>query len=65
MQLVIANQLVAGGENFAVIWQRISNNEPCRPPLAIFQILEKTGIKSISDATRDHRFVQLKGRFEF
>ncbi len=49
-QPIVADQLLGCGENLAVIWQCISNNEPRRPPLAIFQILEETGIDGLRHA---------------
>ena len=48
-----------------VVWQRLSNNEPGGTPLAIFQVFEKSTIKSISDPPRDRRFIKLKSRLEF
>jgi hypothetical protein len=50
-QPVITDQLLRHGQDLAVIWQCISKNEPCRPTLAIFQVLEKTGIEGICNAT--------------
>jgi hypothetical protein len=49
-QPVIADQLLRQGQDLAVIRQCIPKNEPCRPTLAIFQILEKIGIKGICNA---------------
>jgi hypothetical protein len=49
-QPVVAEQLLRRGQDLAVIWQRISNHEPSRPTLAIFQVPEETGVKCICNA---------------
>jgi hypothetical protein len=44
------DQLLGGGENFAISWQGVTKHEPCGTPLAIFKVLEKTTIEGIGDA---------------
>jgi hypothetical protein len=50
-QPVFTDKPLRHGQDRAIVWQGISKNEPCRPTLSIFQILEETGVEGIRNAT--------------
>ena len=47
-------QPLGAGENLDIVGDRIAQNQLRRPPFAVLEIAQKTGVDRIGDAPRDH-----------